>query len=294
MPSVKTLSRFCLIALVLLAACRQELSGDADIPEVTSAFMTDTPTLTPSPTATPTRVFSPAEALAAGPINIVTIGDDLTRGDGDDMGRGYPGRLLELISQIRPGSAVVNFGQTGWTSDEVVYGNGEFSGQLERATQEVHSAAGQQRATVVLVWIGGNDLWELYTGDTVVVPEMEEQDVLRFSANLDAILLELRRAGAQIILAELDDQSERPARTRNEVYPAITGDELRRMSAQTQRYNEAISQKAEQYGALTVSFHGSPIFTDSETLAPDGYHPNPAGYELIAQAWYKALIPILP
>ncbi|MBL8103862.1 MAG: hypothetical protein JNM02_15115, partial [Anaerolineales bacterium] len=49
-----------------------------------------------------------------------------------------------------------------------------------------------------------------------------------------------------------------------------------------------------QYGALTVDFYNTGIFTNPDTLADDGNHPNPAGYDLITQAWYKALITILP
>lgn len=287
--------RRCLwILALLLTACRQEIQTDAKIPAVTSVFATNTPPPTPPAPATPTPVFSPAEALAAGPVNIITIGDDLTRGDGDDMGRGYPGRLLELVSQIRPGSTVTNFAQTGWTSHDLIYGDGDFSGQLVRAVGEVKSAASQGRAAVVLVWVGGNDLWELYTGEAEVTQEDEEKDARRFSENIEVILLELRKSQAAVIIARLDDQSKRPARTRSETYPAITADELERMSAQVRRYNEIISERAEKFSVLTVDFYDSHVFTNESTLARNGFYPNPAGYELIAQAWYKALIPLLP
>ncbi len=66
------------------------------------------------------------------------------------------------------------------------------------------------------------------------------------------------------------------------------------MSEQVKRYNTIITEKAAQYGALTVDFYNSDIFTNPETLADDGNHPNPAGYDLITQAWYKQLITILP
>ena len=289
--------RLLLPLIFFLIACRQEVVVNAPLPVVTSAFVVTTPTLTPQPTlvpVTPTPTFSPAAALASGPINIISIGDDLTRGDGDDMGRGYPGRLLELISQIRPDSSVTNFGRTGWTSDDLIRGDGDYSGQLERAINEVESVTSQGRAGVVLVWIGGNDLWELYTGPADVTAAQEAQDVERFTENIDTILFDLRTAKAEVIIALLDDQSKRPAQTRGETYPDITTDELERMSAQIQRYNETIAEKAELYGALTVDFYGSDIFTQSATLSADGFHPNPYGYDLITQAWYKALITILP
>jgi lysophospholipase L1-like esterase len=288
------MKRLLLFTALFLTACRQEISDDTVLPVVTSVLPTNTPVLSTPVPVTPTSVFSPAAALASGPINIITIGDDLTRGDGDDMGRGYPGRLLPLVSQIRPDSTVTNFGQTGWTSDDLVNGRDDFSGQLVRAVDEVRSVISQRRAAVVLVWVGGNDLWELYTGETDVTVEQEEQDAQRFSRNIDAIIFALRDANAEVIIAKLDDQSKRPAQTRSETYPGITADELVRMSLQVQRYNEIISETAQRYNALTVDFYDSTIFTQKATLAADGFHPNPAGYDLIAQAWYKTLIKILP
>lgn len=281
------------VLLFFLTACRQEVQTDPALPAVTSAFATAALQPTPVP-ATPTPVFSPAQALASGPINIITIGDDFTRGDGDSDGRGYPGRLLELVSQIRPGSTVVNFAQSGWTSDDLLHGDGELSGQLVRAVDEVQSAASQRRAAVVLVWVGGNDLWQLYTGTSPVTPAEEEADALRFAGNMDAVIYELRASGAEVIIARLDDQAKRPAKTRSETYPDITADELIRMSAQTRRYNDIISEKAENYNALVVDFFPTDILIQPATLAANGFHPNSDGYDLIAQAWYKSLSKILP
>jgi len=282
------------LVILLLTACRQELLPDVRIPAVTSVLPTNTSgraTLVP---ATPTRVFSPAQALISGPVTIITIGDDLTHGDGDTIGRGYPERLLRLVSQIRPGSTAKNLARTGWTSDDLILGSGESPGQLARALDEVKASTTEWRASIVLVWIGGNDLWELYSGTSEVTPEREEQDVLRFSENMDVIVSSLREAGAEVFVARLDDQAKRPAKSRSQSYPDISAGELSRMTKQIQRYNEVIVEKAGQYNALTVDFYETDIFTQPATLAPNGFHPNPDGYDLIAQVWYKALIKILP
>lgn len=287
-----------LIFLFLVTACRQEIHADGSVPIVTSVLRaSSTPESTPRPTpvpATPTFDYSSPRALPSGPINIITIGDDLTRGDGDEIGRGYPGRLLEWVSQIRPGSTVINFGQSGWTSDDLIRGDEDFSGQLERAVSEVVSASSQGRPSVVLVWIGGNDLWELYAGGALVTSENETADLERFSRNIARILSDLRKAGAEVIVAKLDDQSKRPAQTRSEFYPSITSEELEQMSLQVDRYNREISTMSGRYGVLIVDFYGSEIFTSDETLSPDGFHPDGSGYEAIALLWYKALIPIVP
>lgn len=294
------LRRLALLPIVIfLTSCVQEIPSNGTLPAVTSIYPTETPPPftpepeTPDPTFPP-PTFPPPVPIASGPINIISIGDDLTRGEGDEIGRGYPGRLLELISQIRPGSTVANFGQPGWTSDDLIRGDGQFSGQLERAVGEVRSAYTQGRGAIVLVWIGENDLWKLYSGAKEIGAQEEEQDAARFSANLETILSGIRETGADAIIALLDDQSLRPAHSRGETYPDISADELLRMSLQVNRYNQIISESAQKHGALTVDFYGSDIFTKSATLAPDGYHPNPAGYDLISQVWYKAVSPILP
>lgn len=300
MYSRHRLRKLTLLVLFILSACRQEIVGDGALPVVTSVFKsTPTPVVTPIfntplPSVTPTFAFVPAQPLPSGPVNLLTIGDDLTRGDGDEFNRGYPGRLLELISQIRPGSSVTNFGQTGWTSDDLVHGNADFMGQLDRAVTEIQTSTSLGHPIIALVWVGGNDLWELYSGEAQVTPDQEEADVRRFSENMSLTISELRKAGAEVVVAKLDDQAKRPAKTRGEVYPAITAEELERMSQQVIKYNGEIERWADKYGALTVDFFESEVFTSSSTLSSDGMHPNASGYEDLTLLWYKALIPILP
>jgi len=297
------MKKYLLLPLLLLIACQQQI---ADVPptinaptstsQPTQVVPTETvETVLPTvaiPTATPVTFPAPA-ALPAGPISLIAIGDSLTQGDGDDSGRGYPGRLLEIITPNRPGSTLSNFGKSGWSSDALINGDQGLPGQLGLAVGEVQAAAEQGRGAVVLVWIGSNDLWYLYEYGGDVTDAQEQEDLQRYSANMDAILTQLRGAGAQVIVALLDDQSKRPVALKGEAFTAITQDELARMSVQAQRYNEVIAQKAAQYGALTVDFYNTTIFIDSATLYDDGNHPNQAGYDLIAQKWYEMLAKLL-
>lgn len=285
--------RSFIFLILFLIACQQEIISDSALPAVTSVYPTNTHLALTMPAA-PTLLFPAPTVLPEGAVNIIAIGDDLTRGEGDNVGRGYPGRLIGLVTQIRPGSTIANFAQTGWTSDDVIRGRGVFSSQLLRAVNEVESVTAQDRSAVVLVWVGSNDLWELYSGKAEIAPETEEQEAIHFEENVRIILFELRNAGAEVIIAKLDDQSKRPARTRHGVYPDITAEELVRMSAQVIRYNEIISKKAVEHNALTVDFYGSDIFIQDETLSSDGYHPNSEGYDQIYKEWYKVLLKILP
>ena len=294
------MKRIYILTALFLSACLQEIPANwTPGPTVELAlptYVTETSVPTPVlliPTVTPTIVYLPPATLPAGPISMIAVGDSLTQGDGDETGRGYPGRIIELVNAIRPGSTITNFGQSGWSSDALIAGDQGYLGQIHRAVDEIRSANEQRRASVVFVWIGSNDLWYLYEYGGDVNSEMEAQDIQRFSENLDTILSELRVAGAQVIIALLDDQSKRPVAQKGEAYTSITVEELDRMSFQVQRYNEAITKKANRYGALTVDFYSTTIFTDPATLYDDGNHPNQAGYDIITQMWFEVLSLIL-
>ena len=288
------MKRIILILSFLLAACSQEvpLTSQPFIPTET-LIPTQVPTVVVEPTLVPTEIiptatFAPPSAIPPGPVTMVALGDSLTQGDGDDTGRGYTVRLLDMVNAVRPGSAITNFGQSGWNSDALINGDQGFSGQVQRSVGELENARSQGRGAVALVWIGSNDLWYLYEygeGSN----ENDSLDAEHFASNMDTILSQLRGTGAQVIVALLDDQSKRPVALNGQAFTAITPDELNRMSLQVTRYNEIISEKAALYGALTVDFYSTDIFINPATIYDDGNHPNSAGYDIIAQKWFEAL-----
>ena len=294
------MKRVYILTALFLSACLQEIpAGWTPQPtaEVLSTeVVTATPQIVPTPilpSPTPYVEYPPASTLPAGPITMIAIGDSLTQGDGDETGRGYPARVLDMVNTIRPNSSITNFGQSGWNSDALINGDQGVLGQLERTIAEVQIANEQGRGSVVFMWIGSNDLWYLYEYGGDVTDDAEALDIQHFSTNLDVILTSLRGSGAQVIIALLDDQSRRQVALQGEAFTSITLDELNRMSVQVQRYNEVITKKADQYGALIVDFYSTDIFTNPATLYDDGNHPNQAGYDLIAQKWYEALSLIL-
>lgn len=289
--------RTLIVLLALLTACTQEISNSITPISPSAPTSTKTPTLIPISEAVLTPepiVFSSAAPLPPGPISMIAIGDSLTEGEADETGRGYPGRLIVFVNEIRPGSSITNFGKSGWNSNAVIEGDQGLLGQLPRALDEIKLAKSQERGVVVFVWVGSNDLWYLYEYGGEIGDEQETQDLAHFSANIDLILSELRNAGAEVIIALLDDQSKRPVALQGNTFVEITRDELNRMSNHVIRYNEVISQKAAQYGALTVNFYDTDIFTNPAMLADDGNHPNANGYDLIAQKWLEVLLSILP
>ena len=289
------MKKIILVLSLLLGACSQATPTPSQVDqlpaETEATQVTQVPVQDASPAPFATSLSS--SSLLSGPLTLVAVGDSLTQGDGDDSGRGYPGRLLEMVNALRPGSTMTNLGQSGWSSDALIKGDQGIENQLERAVVELQTATSQGRGAVALVWIGSNDLWYLYEYGGDVTDEGDAQDVQRFASNMDTIISRLRGTGAAVVVALLDDQSKRPVALKGEAFTAVTQDELARMSVQVERYNTIIVTKAAQYGALTVDFYNTDIFTNPVTLYEDGNHPNQAGYDLIAQSWWESVRSIL-
>ena len=285
------MKKLFLFLVLILAACSQATAVAIqeptmqDIPAATQPSAQDTPI--------PPPVSDTSISLPPGPVTLVALGDSLTQGDGDDSGRGYPGRLLEMVNTIRPDSTLINLGQSGWSSDALINGDQGIDSQLERAVIALQDAISQGRVAVALVWVGSNDLWYLYEYGGDVNDDGDAQDAEHYRANMDQIISRLRSTGATVIVALLDDQSKRPVALKGEAFTAVTQDELARMSVQVTRYNEIIKASATQSGAWTVDFYNTDIFTKPATLYDDGNHPNQAGYDVIAQKWWEVLRPLL-
>jgi lysophospholipase L1-like esterase len=235
---------------------------------------------------------APAASLPAGPIRFVALGDSLTEGQGDDTGTGgYPGRLLGFVNLLRPGSTMLNLGHSGWSSQDMIDGSNGQGPELD--------AAVAARANVALVWVGSNDLWYLYEfGPEPMTPDAEQADLAEFESNVDTIVAGLTKSGAVVCIALLDDQTRRavvanPPNPSELAFPATTAADLALMSAHVAAYNDIIRRKASQYGARTVDFSRSKTFTDPALMSGDGNHPNGAGYDQVADAWFKAIEPLL-
>jgi lysophospholipase L1-like esterase len=271
------MKRILIIFSILLAAC-------------SSGRIQTSPSIVPDEETLPVGT-NPAfpTALPPGPVTLVAIGDSLTQGDGDETERGYAGRLVEKVNLLRPGSSLVNLGQSGWNSDALINGDQGIPGQLNRALEELQSANQQQRASVALVWIGSNDLWYLYEYGGDGSDAGDAADAAHFAENLDLILSTLQSAHSPVIIALLDDQSKRPVAIKGEAFTSITAAELKRMSEQVIKYNQIISEKASLYGALTVDLYHTDIFINPATLYDDGNHPNATGYEIIADKWFEII-----
>jgi lysophospholipase L1-like esterase len=173
------------------------------------------------------------------------------------------------MDELRPGSQIINLGRSGWDSQQMI------EGQLP--------AALEANPHLALVWIGSNNLW--YNNGP---GEGETFDLATFSGHLDTTLSSLTGVGARVVIALLDDQTLRPYSTSN-----FDAEYLAHMSHLVTAFNDIIIAKAAEYGAATVDFYNTTIFTDPATLSEDGIHANPAGHDQVAQIWFDAIRQLL-
>lgn len=237
-------------------------------------------------------------AVAPGPVTLITLGDSLTAGQGDDTGVGFAGRLAETIGAApgREGSTLLNLGQSGWTSTMLVDGGDGSPGQLPQAVEAARAATGTPVIATVL--IGSNDLWYVYQDSAQdPAPAADEDAALTtYRANLDRAVRELREAGAVVVVGLPDDQSLRTGvadlSRLQEQLPNVTAEEVAQMSALSQRFAQVAQQVAALHGAAAISTDGA-FWTDDDTMADDGVHPDEQGYAAFAALWEPAIRPLL-
>lgn len=243
----------------------------------------------------------PEVELADGPVTLVTLGDSLTSGDGDEAGEGgYAGRLVAAISEYdgRADSTLVNLGVSGWDSTMMVDGADGSDPQLGPAVDAVRAAVDEGRPVIATVLIGSNDLWYTYEYSPGAGTTAEEEDAAAetYRENLDRAVAELTDAGATVVVGLPDDQSVRPGAADisrlNTVLPSVTEEEVQQMSALSERFDDIAVEVADEHGALTVNTN-DPFWSDPSAMADDGIHPNAVGYERLTELWLGVLDPVL-
>ncbi|ALS24309.1 lipase [Paenibacillus naphthalenovorans] len=198
-----------------------------------------------------------------GSFRVLALGDSLTRGTGDPEGKGYIGYMLDRLKEKSEQEIVVeNYGV-----------NGQTSGQLASLLRERELQAQVKAADVIVISIGGNDLFRggetLGHLDPVKIQEIESA----YLRELDGILKQLREenAAARIFLIGLYN-------------PFIELQETEITSRIVRDWNYKAAEVASRY-PQTVLVPTFDLFQlkVQDYLARDLFHPNADGYRLIGE-----------
>ncbi len=196
-------------------------------------------------------------------LTVVALGDSLTRGTGDETGKGYVGDLVdEIKDKTKQPVQLTNLGI-----------NGQRSTQLKKQIQQTEVGRQLETADVILLTIGGNDLFRggqgLVDFETDKIAAIEKQ----YLQNIKFIFTEIRKhnQNATVFFIGLYN-------------PFIELDRGKDISKVIRQWNYQSAEISADYPKIVFV----PTFDLFELkvndyLYSDKFHPNKEGYRLIAE-----------
>lgn len=194
---------------------------------------------------------------------VVALGDSLTRGTGDESGKGYIGYLVdELEEKSKEKITLHNFGVKGYRSNQLL--DQVKQGEIQRQIKN---------ADYILITIGGNDLFQ--SGQAFV--DMDEKKIAQaregYLKNLQAVLEELRSLNDQAAIFHIGLYN--PFIDLND--SAQTTKIVRDWNYET---NKLLDQQKQAIYVPTFDLFQLSV---NDYLYTDKFHPNAEGYRLIAE-----------
>jgi len=214
-------------------------------------------------TGTPVDLAAPRAASASAASRLlapILLGDSLARGAGDETGLGISGRLdQELRRRGARARKTVNLGINGARTPDLLR-------QLDRPNiQQL-----LREANVIILSIGGNDLWGGADWRTAAPPDPDAamDDVLQ---RIDVIVRRVRAQNprAHIFLVGLYN-------------PFADTPFGRQLAVFVNRWNARVLEHFGGDPDFTL-VQTSDLFSHKDRLALDRFHPSGEGYELIAR-----------
>jgi lysophospholipase L1-like esterase len=196
-------------------------------------------------------------------LHIVAIGDSLTRGTGDETGKGYIGVLMDEIKEkTKEDVQLTNLGISGQRSD-----------QLKQQIQQTEVQRQIKTADFVLVTMGGNDLFRggqgLLEFEAEGIAEIEK----KFLENMNSVFTQIRESNPKgnVFFIGLYN-------------PFSDLEQGKEMSKVVRHWNYQSAELSAAFPNIVFV----PTFDLFELkvndyLYTDKFHPNTKGYRLIAE-----------
>ncbi len=189
----------------------------------------------------------------------VALGDSTAVGVGSNFDGGYPERLYQRLKGAGVKAGIMNLGQSGATTSELIHG------QLAKAVEV--------RPALVTLGIGSNDLWRM-------VP------VSGFALNLEHIADKLQSTGAHVVVSNIIDLSRAP------IASMLDAIQIPRavLVARIVDFNATIAKLRARPNFTVVDLFSVSVELGSqfsELFGSDGFHPSAKGYD----RWADALWP---
>lgn len=199
-------------------------------------------------------------------IAVVSIGDSLTEGVGDDdKDGGYVGVLEKNINEDEQLVTFENFGQRGNRTDQLI----------KRLEENDDIIRGVEKADIILITIGANDIMKVFKDNfTDLNLEKFTSEQIRYEQRLNKILTILQETNPNATTYLIGFYN--PFK---EYFP-----EIEELEYIVTSWNEIGLDVTKLYNN-THYIPMQDVFDNSDInlFADDNFHPNHAGYELMAK-----------
>jgi lysophospholipase L1-like esterase len=209
------------------------------------------------------KAVSPIKKADNRGLTIVALGDSLTRGTGDETGKGYVGLVTDEIKKRMNNKVTLhNMGI-----------NGQTSAELRRQVKQGEVQRQLAAADTILITIGGNDLFQ--GGQTLMDynPDKVGKTQSVFIRNLTSIFTDIRHVNKKATIFYLGLYN-----------PFIELENGKETSKVVREWNNQ-SAAASAAFPKTVFVPTFDLFQLSvnDYLYTDKFHPNKEGYRLISE-----------
>lgn len=196
-------------------------------------------------------------------LTVVALGDSLTRGTGDETGKGYVGDVIdEIKKRTKQHVTLLNLGINGQRSDQL---------RAQVVQKEVQRQI--QSADILLLTIGGNDLFR--GGQGILDFQTQNNSLLekKYIENLKFIIQQIRSVNNQANVFFIGLYN-----------PFINMNEGKEISKVIRKWNYDSAELSATFPKVVFV----PTFDLFELkvndyLYSDKFHPNSKGYRLIAE-----------